>query len=294
MGGATDKSVQDVPARLNDKEVSLNILPVEDEEHASVLIILNDVNEKKRLEAQLRQAHKMEAIGTLAEGIAHDVNSLLMRIHRSVASLLKNVDASHPNYDSLENIESQVQSGARLTSLLLGCSREQRYEVQLVDLNQVVQETSETFGRKKKDIAIHRELAKDLLPIEADPVQIEQVLQNVYVNAADAMPGGGDLILNTMNVTQNDMNGDPHEPKSGDYVLLTVVDTGKGMDKETVGRVFDPFFTTKETGTHKGLGLTSAYGIIKGHGGHIEIESMEGQGTRVSIYLPASEKKAGI
>ena len=292
MGGAQDSSVHDVPARLRDKDVSLNILPVEDEEHASVLIILNDVNEKKRLEAQLRQAHKMEAVGTLAEGIAHDFNNLLMRVHQSTAQLLKTVDASHPGYDSLGDIEKQVQNGARLTSLLLGCAREERYEIKLLDLNQVVQETSQAFGAEKKGITIHRELAEDLLPIEADPVQIERVLWNVYDNAADAMPGGGDLILSTMNVAQKDMNPNLQEPDSTGYVLLTVVDTGHGMDKETVGRVFDPFFTTREVGANKGLGLTSAYAVVKGHGGYIEVESMVGQGTSVSIYLPASEKKA--
>jgi PAS domain S-box-containing protein len=291
MSGGPDAAARDVPVILNSKDILLNILAVEDEEHASVLIILNDVTERKRLEAQLRQAHKMEAIGTLAGGVAHGFNNLLMRIHESSAMLLRDKDASNPNSDLLRNIEKQVQSGVKLTSHLLGCAREERYEVKAVDLNEYVEETSEAFGRGKKEITIHRELAKDLFPIEADPVQIDQVLWSLYVNAAEAMAGGGDLILKTTNVTHEDMHGKLYEPKAGDYVLLTVVDTGKGMDKETVERVFDPFFTTKEVGTYKGLGLTSAYGIIKGHGGYIEIESMEGQGTSVSVYLPASEKK---
>lgn len=295
MRGATEPTLRDILALVNNREISLNILPVEDKEHASVLIILNDVTEKKRLEAQLRQAHKMEAIGTLAGGVAHDFNDLLMRIHESAALLLKDTNSSHSNYyDSLKDIEKQVQSGVRLTSRLLGCAREERYEVKVVDLNQIVQETSEAIGIQKKGVVIHRELAKDLFPIEADPVQIEEVLWNLYVNAAEAMPGGGDLILKTMNVTHRDMNGNLSELKPGDYVLLTVVDTGKGMDKETVGRIFDPFFTTKERGSCKGLGLTSVYSIIKGHDGYIEVESMEGQGTSVSIYIPASQKKEGL
>jgi PAS domain S-box-containing protein len=185
MRGAPDSTVHDVPVILNNKDISLNILPVEDEEHAAILIILSDMTERKRLEARVRQAHKMEAIGTLAGGIAHGFNNLLMRIHESAALLLKDVDASHHNYDSLENIKKQVQSGARLTSHLLGCAREERYEVKVVDLNQYMEETSEAFGGGNKEITIHRELAKDLFLIEADPVQIDQVLWNVYVNAAE-------------------------------------------------------------------------------------------------------------
>ena len=154
-----------------------------------------------------------------------------------------------------------------------------------------MKEASETFGRTKKEISIHHELAEDLFTTEADIGQIEQVLLNLFVNAADAMPGGGDLILKTMNTTHKEIKGKLHHPEPGDYALLMVSDTGTGMDKKTMERIFDPFFTTKDMGRGTGLGLASAYGIIKGHGGYIYVDSEIGHGTTFSIYLPASEKK---
>ncbi len=247
--------------------------------------------EKRKLRAQLQQAQKLEAVGTLAGGIAHDFNNLLMGIQGSVSLMLADIDSTHPYYERLKKIEKQIQSGARLTSHLLGYARKGKYEVKPVDLNQMLKEASETFGRTRKEVTIHRELAEGLLAIEADPGQIEQVLLNLFVNASDAMPGGGDLILKTMNVTHKDMKGKLYDPRPGKYVLLTVTDTGTGMDTETMERIFDPFFTTKEMGRGTGLGLASAYGIIKAHGGYIDIDSKKGQGATFSIYLPASERK---
>ena len=252
---------------------------------------LKDITESKRLEAQFQQAQRLEAIGTLAGGIAHDFNNLLMGIQGNVSLMLLNMDSTHQYYERLKNVEKQVESGARLTSHLLGYARKGKYEVKPVDLNQLVEEMCETFGRTRKQITIRRELADDLFPIEADSGQIEQVVLNLLVNAADAMPGRGDLFLQTMNVTHKDMTGKLYKPKRGDYVVLTVTDTGMGMDKETMERIFDPFFTTKEMGRGTGLGLASVYGIVKGHGGYIDVESKKGQGTTFSIYLPASEKE---
>jgi signal transduction histidine kinase len=233
----------------------------------------------------------MEGIGTLAGGIAHDFNNLLMGIQGHVSLMLMEMDPTHPDYERLNNIEQRVQSGARLTSHLLGYARKGKYEVKPVHLNKLVGETSDTFGRTKKEITIQRELAEHLCAIEADPGQIEQVLLNLFVNAADAMPGGGDLILKTMNVTHEDMKGKLYDPTPGNYAMLAVTDTGTGMDKETVDRIFDPFFTTKEMGRGTGLGLASAYGILKAHGGYIDVDSRKGQGTTFNIYLPASEKR---
>jgi len=247
--------------------------------------------ERKKLEAKLQQAQKLEAIGTLAGGIAHDFNNLLMGIQGNVSLMAMDIDPTHPHYERLKSIEKQIQSGAKLTSHLLGYARKGRYEIKPVDLNQLVEETSETFGRTRKGITIHRDLAEDLFAVEADPGQIEQVLLNLYVNAADAMHGGGDLILKTMNTTHKDMKGRLYDPKPGNYVVLTVTDTGIGMDRETMDRIFDPFFTTKEMGRGTGLGLASAYGIIKGHGGYVDVGSKKGHGTTFSVYLPASEEK---
>jgi CheY-like chemotaxis protein len=149
-------------------------------------------------------------------------------------------------------------------------------------------ETSNTFGRTKKEIRIHREFEKDLHTIEGDSGQIEQVLWNLYVNAADAMPAGGNLILQTANTTHDAIRGKPYEAKPGNYVLLITRDTGTGMDEETMERIFEPFFTTKEMGRGTGLGLASAYGIIKAHSGYVDVESEKGRGTTFRVFLPAS------
>ena len=253
--------------------------------------ILRDVTERKRLKAQMRQVQKMESIGTLAGGIAHDFNNLLMGIQGNVSLMLMDTDAVSPDYDRLINIEKQVKSGAKLTSYLLGYARKGKYEINPLDLNQVVKEVNETFIRTKKEITVHNDLAEDLSVIEADKGQIEQVLLNLFINAADAMPDGGDLFLKTMKVTDKDMQGRMYKPEPGNYVLLTVTDSGVGMDEEIQERIFEPFFTTKEMGRGTGLGLASVYGIIKSHHGYIEVESSKGKGTTFRIYLPASEKE---
>jgi len=259
---------------------------------AGVLVTLRDISERKKMEMQLHQAQKVEAIGTLAGGIAHDFNNLLMAIQGNTSLMLYNIDSFHPNYGALKNIEQQVRSGAKLTAQLLGYARKGKFEVKPISLKQLVEETGDTFGRTRKDITIHRELSEDLFAIEADQGQIEQVLLNLYVNAADAMPIGGDLTLKTVNATHEDMKKKPYDPKPGNYVLLTVTDTGIGMEEKIQKRIFDPFFTTKEMGRGTGLGLASVYGIIKGHGGYIDVQSEKGRGTTFSIYLPASNQKA--
>jgi len=254
------------------------------------LVILRDISEKKRLEAQLQYIERMEAIGTLAGGIAHDFNNLMMGMLGNISLILYDVGSDSPHYEKLKNIEKLIQSGSKLTSQLLGYARKGKYEVRAVNLNQLVEESSETFGRTRKEIVIHRELTEDLSSVMGDEAQIQQILMNLFINAADAMPGGGDLFLKTSNVTHEDIGDKSYKPKSGDYILLIVRDTGTGMGQKVMDRIFEPFFTTKELGRGSGLGLASVYGIIKGHGGYIDVESKEGQGTIFSIYLPASEK----
>ncbi|MBN1843931.1 MAG: PAS domain-containing protein [Deltaproteobacteria bacterium] len=247
--------------------------------------------EKNKLEARLQQIERLEAIGTLAGGMAHDFNNLLMVAQGNVSLMLYDIDSKHPHYESLKDIEKQIKNGATLTRQLLGYARKGKYDVRPINLNEMVEETSDSFGRTRKNTTIHLELAEDLFAVEADQGQIEQVLLNFCVNATDAMPGGGDLTLKTKNASHEDMNDKFYDPKPGNYVLLAVTDTGAGMDKETQERIFDPFFTTKEMRRGTGLGLASAYGIVKGHGGYIEAESEIGYGTTFSIYLPATEKK---
>jgi two-component system cell cycle sensor histidine kinase/response regulator CckA len=244
--------------------------------------------EKKILEAQLQYAQKMEAVGTLAAGIAHNFNNLLMGIQGNTSLMFLKTDPGHPFYARLKSIETAVANGSKLTSQLLGYARKGRYEVKLLDVNRLVMETSETFATAKREIRIHRELDEELWGILADQGQIEQGLLNLYVNAADAMPRGGDLFLKTEKVTHRDLVGKPYEVKPGNYVLISLRDTGVGMDEKTMQRIFDPFFTTKGFSRGTGLGLASVYGIIKAHAGYIDVKSKKGQGTTFSIYLPAS------
>lgn len=252
----------------------------------------HSAEERRKLTQQLQQAQKMEAIGTLAGGIAHDFNNLLMAIQGNVSLAQLDLEPNDPRHRMLANIEKLIGSGAELTSKLLGYARRGKYESKPLLLNDLVRETSETFGRMRKDISIHRNLADDLRSIIADKGQLEQVLLNLFVNAADAMPGGGHLRLKTRNVTYQDIPARGYQVIPGNYVRLEVQDTGVGMDPEIMARIFDPFFTTKRMGRGTGLGLASAYGIVKGHAGYIEVESEKGAGTTFYIYLPATDLPA--
>ena len=247
--------------------------------------------EKKKLQTQLQQAQKIEAIGTLAGGIAHDFNNLLMAIQGRTSIMLMKKDSSHPDIRHLKGIEDNVESAADLTRQLLGFARGGKYEVKPTDLNEVVNKQNRMFGRTKKEITIRGKYEENLWPVEADRGQIEQVLLNLYVNAWQAMPGGGDLYLETENLTLDQTDVKPFSIEPGRYVKISVTDTGVGMDKATREKIFEPFFTTKEMGRGTGLGLASAYGIIKNHGGFINVYSEKGHGTTFNVYLPASEKK---
>jgi two-component system, cell cycle sensor histidine kinase and response regulator CckA len=252
--------------------------------------VARDISERNRLEAQLQQAKKMEAIGTLAGGIAHDFNNLLMGIQGYTSLMLLGIDASDPNHQKLKNIEEYIQSGVELTKQLLGFARGGKYDVKPINLNDLIVKSSQMFGRTKKEITIHRQMEADAWTVEADRGQIEQVLLNLYVNAWQAMPGGGDIYLETKNVTVDDASVGLAGLGPGRYVRVSVIDTGVGMDEKTLQRIFEPFFSTKKMGRGSGLGLASAYGIIRNHSGVIEVRSQKGVGTSFIIYLPASEK----
>ncbi len=253
--------------------------------------VLRDVTEQERLEQQLQQARKMEAIGSLAGGIAHDFNNLLMGIQGNASLMLLHVNTSHPHYEKLKNIEKYVENGADLTKQLLGFARGGKYEVQPTDPNDLVKKSSDMFGRTKKEISIHPKYQEGIWTVEVDRGQIEQVLLNLYVNAWQAMPGGGELYLQTENVMLDEDDVKLYDVALGKYVKISLADTGVGMDETTQRRIFDPFFTTKEMGRGTGLGLASAYGIIQNHGGFINVYSEKGVGTTFNIYLPASEKE---
>ncbi len=257
----------------------------------ATLNFVRNVTKKKKLDAQLQFAAKLEAIGTLAGGIAHAFNNLMMGIQGHTSLLLYDIDSTHPHYEFLRKIEKEIEDGAELTSQLMGYARKGRYRTGLININEIVENTSQTFGKMKREIIIHRELTQRPYDIEADQGQMEQMLLNLYINAADAMAGGGDLILKTTNVTQTDIKSKLYQPKSGKYVRLSISDKGVGMDKQTQRRIFDPFFTTKKTGRGTGLGLASVYGIVKSHEGYVNVESKKGRGTTFYIYLPAAPKK---
>ena len=276
-----------------------SIHPIHDESGAIIRLAIysRDITEdkqaaeeRKRLTLQLQQAQKMEAIGTLAGGIAHDFNNLLMAIQGNVSLVLFDLEPSDQRHRLLTNIEKLVGSGAELTAKLLGYARRGKYESRPLRPNDLVRETAETFGRMRKDIRIHCNLADGLKRIIADRGQLEQVLLNLFVNAADAMPNGGQLLLETRNATHHDIPAKGYTVNPGDYVRLSVRDTGVGMDRETMVRIFDPFFTTKRMGRGTGLGLASAYGIVKGHGGYIDVESEMGAGSVFFVYLPATDQ----
>jgi len=256
--------------------------------------IAQDVTEKKKLEDQLHRSQKLEAIGTLAGGIAHDFNNLLMGIIGNTSIMAMDIDENHPHRENLRSIEACVRSGANLTRQILEFARGGRYEVLASDMTEIVRASAEMFGRTRKEIAIHARFLADLWVVEVDRSQIAQVLLNLFVNAWQAMSGGGDLYLETGNAQLDDHVVAPHAVPPGRYVKVSVTDTGVGMDDATRARIFDPFFTTKELGRGTGLGLASAYGIVKSHGGFITVYSEPGRGSTFNVYLPASEKKAAV
>jgi PAS domain S-box-containing protein len=280
--------------------VELNAYLVQDQEGNPVGFrgVVRDVSqrllaemEKRKLENQLQQAQKMEAIGNLAGGIAHDFNNILMGMQGNTSLMLLDIDTGHPHYDKLRSIQKYIENGAALTKQLLGFARGGKYEVRTTDLNELIEKTARMFGRTKKEIKIHTSQLREIWNVEVDQGQIEQVLLNIFVNAWHAMPDGGDLHLMTENVIIDDDFNKPFKVEAGKYVKISIIDTGAGMDKTTQLRVFEPFFTTKEMGRGTGLGLASAYGIVKNHGGFIDVFSEPGKGATFSIYLLASEKE---
>ncbi len=261
--------------------------------------VLRDVTERKKAEAEKREletqllvVQRLESIGTLAGGIAHDFNNILMGIQGNASLMQSKIGPDHPGYPKIKNIENYVHSGTELTRQLLGFARRGKYAVKATDLNDVLKKSSRMFGRAKKEIQIHTTLAEDLWTVEVDRGQIDQVLLNLYVNAWQAMSDGGTLYLKTENAILDENYVKPYKVVPGKYVKVTVTDTGVGIEKEHLERIFEPFFTTKEMGRGTGLGLASVYGIIKNHGGYINVYSEKKLGTTFTFYLPASDKEA--
>ncbi len=246
--------------------------------------------EKESLQAQLIRAQKAEAVSALAAGIAHDFNNVLSGIQGHCSLIQLHMNPDDANFQHLLGIDNQVRSGAHLTRQLLDMSGGGSYETAPTDLNEVVRKSSEMFSRAKKGIAIAWRLEENPWPVEANASQIDQVLLNLFINAAYAMNDEGDLYLETKNLLLQESDERPFNLKAGRYVKLSVTDTGAGMDQDTIQNAFKPFFTTKTKGAGTGLGLASVYSIIKNHGGIVTIDSKAGAGSTFNIYLPATEK----
>ncbi len=304
---ADNEVINEGRALLNRKEfiqtpegkriISIDRIPYKDmDEHVAGLIgfaiDITDMErveeEKKRLESQLQYAQRMESIGTLAGGMAHNFNNLLMGILGNSTLMMIDTDPESPHYQYLKTIETLVKNGSDLTRQLLDYAKEGDVMVKVWNLNHLVSETSKTFGITRKEITVHLDLEDRLPGVKVDKDQIEQVLLNLFINAADAIKESGDLFLKTECVTHMDIIGKSYDPKPGVYVLLTVKDTGSGMDQATMERIFDPFYTTKGLARGTGLGLASVYGTIKAHSGYIDVSSEKGKGTTFYIYLPAT------
>ncbi len=247
-----------------------------------------NISEEVSLRRQLEQAQKLEAIASLAGGLAHNFNNLLMVITGLTSLMLARLKPGHPLYEDLREIENQVRTGRELTQRLLTFARSAHSEIQPLDLNGLVAATAGMFARTHPDLAIVSELSRDLPAVAGDPGQLQQVLMNLLINAWQAMPGGGQITLSTRVVTLEDWQDPAWELKPGPYVELSVRDTGSGMDEETLDCLFEPFFTTKAPGQGTGLGLPSAYRIVKGHGGAIQVQSQKGEGSTFTLLLPAS------
>lgn len=250
--------------------------------------IMVDITDQKQLEERLRQAQKMEAVGQLAGGVAHDFNNLLTVILGYGEILLAQTEPTHKSYELLEQIQNAGERAASLTRQLLAFGRKQTMQVKVVNINDIVNDMTKLLRRMiGEDIAMLVNASPNLGQVQADASQIEQILMNLASNARDAMPTGGSLTFSTSNIELLEAKSSPDsEIAAGSYVLLTVTDTGMGMDEVTRLHAFEPFFTTKDVGKGTGLGLATVYGIIKQSNGHVELESEVDHGTTFRIYLP--------
>lgn len=247
-----------------------------------------DITEKYKLEAQLRQAQKMDAVGQLAGGVAHDFNNLLMVISSYAELMLDSIGPNHHLHHNVQEIIDAARRAADLTRQLLAFSRKQMQDLQLLDLNQVIADVGKILARViGEDIQLSIVRGANLAKVKADPVQIEQIVMNLATNARDAMPNGGKLTIETRNVTLDEAYVQEHSMvPPGDFVLIDVTDSGRGIEPEHQPHIFEPFFTTKEKGKGTGLGLATVYGIVKQNGGFIWVYSEPGLGTTFKIYLP--------
>ncbi len=272
-------------------EISSHVFTLHDKSY--ILSITRDIAERKCMEEQLRQSQKMEAIGRLAGGIAHDFNNMMTAIIGYSEMLKMDKSLTRDSKQKIEEILKSAERIANLTQQILAFSRKQTLQPRIISINRLISETEEMLCRLiGEDIELETRLEPELWRVKADQSQIEQVIMNLSVNARDAMPDGGKLIIETKNV-HIDVNNleEPEGADIGDYVLLSESDTGYGLDEEAKEHIFEPFFTTKEVGKGTGLGLSTVYGIVKQSGGYITVDSEVDKGTIFNIYLPRVKRK---
>ncbi|HEV8543324.1 MAG TPA: response regulator [Verrucomicrobiae bacterium] len=291
------KSVRNVETRIRrkDREERTSLLSAEQiclGAETFALISEHDISQRLQLESQLRQAQKMEAIGHLAAGVAHDFRNILTVIqgHANLRLLAPDIDPKLA--ESLNQITEAVERASNLTRQLLAFSRKQIMQLEVININRLVEHLTSMLSRLiGEQVSLKCDFFDDLPLIEADVCSVEQVIMNLAVNARDAMPLGGHLLIGTSVVEIDSSYAASHaEASEGKYICITVNDTGCGMDETTKGRLFEPFFTTKEVGKGTGMGLATAYGIIKQHNGWIEVESKVGRGSTFRVFLPASSR----
>jgi PAS domain S-box-containing protein len=287
------KDMRDVPLRLRAKsgaelDILASMVTIEVAGESCFLATYNDITERKLVEEQLRQAQKMEAIGLLAGGIAHDFNNLLMVVMGHAQLLLHKRKLDTESMESLGAIDCAAETAGNLTRQLLTFGRKQCIEPQVLDLNRIIADMAKLLTRViGENISIKTFCSPGISPIRADPGMVEQVIMNLVVNARDAMPKGGQLIISSESMDVDEAYAKRHAgARIGNFVRMGVSDTGTGMTPEILSRVFEPFFTTKEIGKGTGLGLATVYGIVQQHQGWIEVRSQPGKGTHFNVFLP--------